>query len=156
MFILFGMPIAQIMLFGFAITNEINNVNIAFLDKSKDTETIQIINKISASKHFNIQDEIGSENQIENIFKKGKIKAVLVFKKTLPKIYKRKKKQLFKSSLMLQTQIRQIRLPIILRQSYNSINKSKTAGLYIRIRFGCNLRCITTQNSKVYSTLCRV
>src|SRR5680860_217109 len=26
MFILFGMPIAQIMLFGFAITNEINNV----------------------------------------------------------------------------------------------------------------------------------
>jgi ABC-2 type transport system permease protein len=34
----FGMPIAQIM-FGFAITNEINNVNIAILDKSKDTET---------------------------------------------------------------------------------------------------------------------
>jgi ABC-2 type transport system permease protein len=49
MFILFGMPIAQIMLFGFAITNEINNVNIAILDKSKDTETEIIINKISAS-----------------------------------------------------------------------------------------------------------
>ena len=32
MFILFGMPIAQIMLFGFAITNEINNVNIAILN----------------------------------------------------------------------------------------------------------------------------
>jgi ABC-2 type transport system permease protein len=44
-----GMPIAQIMLFGFAITNEINNVNIAILDKSKDTETQIIINKISAS-----------------------------------------------------------------------------------------------------------
>ena len=29
LFILFGMPIAQIMLFGFAITNEINNVDIA-------------------------------------------------------------------------------------------------------------------------------
>jgi ABC-2 type transport system permease protein len=43
------MPIAQIMLFGFAITNEINNVNIAILDKSKDTETEIIINKISAS-----------------------------------------------------------------------------------------------------------
>jgi ABC-2 type transport system permease protein len=43
-----GMPIAQIMLFGFAITNEINNVNIAILDKSKDTET-EIIIKISAS-----------------------------------------------------------------------------------------------------------
>ena len=58
MFILFGMPIAQIMLFGFAITNEINNVNIAILDQSKDTETQQIINKISASNYFSIQQEI--------------------------------------------------------------------------------------------------
>ena len=48
MFILFGMPIVQIMLFGFAITNEINNVNIAIFDKSKDTETQKIVNKISA------------------------------------------------------------------------------------------------------------
>jgi ABC-2 type transport system permease protein len=79
MFILFGMPIAQIMLFGFAITNEINNVNIAILDKSKDTETQKIINKISASSHFHIEQEISSENQIESIFKKGKVKAVLVF-----------------------------------------------------------------------------
>ncbi len=33
--ILFGMPIVQILLFGFAITNEINQVNIAILDRSK-------------------------------------------------------------------------------------------------------------------------
>lgn len=79
MFILFGMPIAQIMLFGFAITNEINNVNIAILDKSKDTETQNIINKISASSYFNINEEISHENQIESVFKKGKVKAVLVF-----------------------------------------------------------------------------
>ncbi len=81
MFILFGMPIAQIMLFGFAITNEINNVKIAVLDQSKDTETQQIINKISASSYFSIEQEIQSENQIESIFKKGKVKAVLVFEK---------------------------------------------------------------------------
>lgn len=79
MFILFGMPIIQIMLFGFAITNEINNVNIAILDQSKDTETQKIINKINASKYFNIEQEITNENQIESIFKKGKVKAVLVF-----------------------------------------------------------------------------
>jgi ABC-2 type transport system permease protein len=79
MFILFGMPIAQIMLFGFAITNEINKVNIAILDQSKDTETQKIINKINASKYFNIDREISSENQIEAVFKKGKVKAVLVF-----------------------------------------------------------------------------
>ncbi|MBL0013543.1 MAG: ABC transporter permease [Flavobacterium sp.] len=81
MFILFGMPIAQIMLFGFAITNEINNVNIAIFDQSKDTETQKIIAKIDASKYFNIEQEITNEAQIENSFKKGKIKAVLVFEK---------------------------------------------------------------------------
>ena len=79
MFILFGMPIAQIMLFGFAITNEINNVDIAILDKSKDAETRLIINKINASKYFNIENEIRDENQIESVFKKGKVKAVLLF-----------------------------------------------------------------------------
>ena len=79
MFILFGMPIAQIMLFGFAITNEINNVNIAILDQSKDAETQKIINKINTSKYFDIKQEISNENEIENVFKKGKVKAVLVF-----------------------------------------------------------------------------
>jgi ABC-2 type transport system permease protein len=67
-----GMPIAQIMLFGFAITNEINNVNIAILDKSKDTETEIIINKISASQYFHIKQTISTESEIESIFKKGR------------------------------------------------------------------------------------
>ena len=79
MFILFGMPIVQIMLFGFAITNEINNVDIAILDHSKDAKTQEIINKISASKYFNIEEELSRESQIESVFKKGKVKAVLVF-----------------------------------------------------------------------------
>jgi ABC-2 type transport system permease protein len=81
MFILFGMPIVQIMLFGFAITNEINNVTIAILDKSKDSETQQIINKISASNYFQIESQITNEAQIENSFRSGKVKAVLVFEK---------------------------------------------------------------------------
>jgi ABC-2 type transport system permease protein len=81
MFILFGMPIAQIMLFGFAITNEINNVDLAILDKSKDAETEKIINTISASKHFKIEAVVNNDDQIEDIFKKGKVKAVLVFEK---------------------------------------------------------------------------
>jgi len=81
MFILFGMPIVQIMLFGFAITNEVNNVNIAVFDQSKDNETQQIINKISASPYFKIKNTITHEAQIESVFRTGKVKAVLVFEK---------------------------------------------------------------------------
>jgi ABC-2 type transport system permease protein len=79
LFILFGMPIAQILLFGFAITNEINNVDIAILDHSKDATTKEIIQKIKASKYFSIQQFIEKESDIEAVFKKGKVKAVLNF-----------------------------------------------------------------------------
>ncbi|QED38657.1 ABC transporter permease [Antarcticibacterium arcticum] len=81
MFILFGMPIAQILLFGFAITNEINNVEIGILDKSKDNETLKIINKINASQYFTIGNVVENENEIESVFRKGEVKAFLVFEK---------------------------------------------------------------------------
>src|SRR5690606_38673511 len=84
-FILFGMPVAQIMLFGFAITNEINNVDIAILDHSKDATTTEIINKISSSKYFSIKQIIAREADIETAFKNGKIKAVLNFEKDFSK-----------------------------------------------------------------------
>lgn len=85
LFILFGMPIVQILLFGFAITNEINNVDIAILDHSKDATTTEIINKISASKYFSIQNYITNEAEIETAFQKGKIKAVLIFENDFSK-----------------------------------------------------------------------
>ncbi|MCK5678547.1 MAG: ABC transporter permease [Flavobacteriaceae bacterium] len=85
LFILFGMPIVQILLFGFAITNEINNVDIAILDKSKDATTQEITNKISSSKYFSLKQMIENETEIETIFKKGKVKAVLVFEKAFSK-----------------------------------------------------------------------
>ncbi len=85
LFILFGMPIVQVLLFGFAITNEINNVDIAILDHSKDATTKEVINKIAASKYFSIKQFIEKEADIETAFKKGQIKAVLNFEKDFSK-----------------------------------------------------------------------
>jgi len=85
LFILFGMPIAQILLFGFAITNEINNVDIAILDHSKDATTKEIINKIEASKYFSIKKIITYEAEIASVFEKGQVKAVLNFENDFSK-----------------------------------------------------------------------
>ena len=85
LFILFGMPIAQILLFGFAITNEINNVDIAILDHSQDVETQKIIDKIKSSSYFKIENQIDNEKDIESEFKKGKVKAVLIFEPNFSK-----------------------------------------------------------------------
>lgn len=79
LFILFGMPVAQILLFGFAITNEINNVDIAILDRSHSSDSHKIIDKIASSKYFTITQLLNHESDIKAAFKKGKVKAVLSF-----------------------------------------------------------------------------
>jgi ABC-2 type transport system permease protein len=60
-------------------------VEIAILDHSKDATTGEIINKISASKYFSINQFIEREADIEAAFKKGKIKAVLNFENDFSK-----------------------------------------------------------------------
>ncbi len=79
MLLLFGMPIAQIILFGFALTNEIKNSNIVVCDYSNDIATHRIIDKLKFSKNFDIQKKILSHREIEDAFKTGTIKLVIVF-----------------------------------------------------------------------------
>ncbi|MGK0390520.1 MAG: ABC-2 type transport system permease protein [Maribacter sp.] len=76
---LFGLPITQIILFGFALTNEIKNSNIVICDYAKDNASQQIIEKISASNQFDIKEIIIDKNEIESIFQAGDVKLVLVF-----------------------------------------------------------------------------
>ena len=66
MLILLGMPVVQIILFGFAITTEVKNVKVAVLDFSKDVSTRQIIDKLDASDYFNVNKILYDNNEIEN------------------------------------------------------------------------------------------
>jgi ABC-2 type transport system permease protein len=77
--ILFGMPVVQILIFGFALTNEVKNANILVLDQAKDQASQQIIAKIAASRYFDIESTVMNSKQIETAFKKGKIKMAVVF-----------------------------------------------------------------------------
>lgn len=75
---LFGLPIVQIVLFGFALTNEIKNSKIAIFDNAKDLASTSIINKFEASKSFEIEKSITNPNDIEKTFKEGKIKLAII------------------------------------------------------------------------------
>lgn len=77
--IILGMPIAQLLLFGFVIRTEVKDVKIAVYDQSKDDMTIRIVNKLTSSDYFKLEDNLESDQGIEEIFKAGKIKEVLVF-----------------------------------------------------------------------------
>lgn len=77
--ILFGMPVIQILIFGFALTNEVKNAKVMVVDYGKDLATQQIISKINASQYFDIEEAVLSTEEIESAFKKGKIQAVVIF-----------------------------------------------------------------------------
>jgi len=77
--ILFGLPIVQIMIFGFALTNEVKNSKIIVADQAKDRASQQLINKIEASQYFEIERSVVNRNEIERAFREGKIKAAIVF-----------------------------------------------------------------------------
>lgn len=76
--ILLGMPVIQIIIFGFALTNEVKNSKIAILDQSKDAAAISLINEIEASNYFEINQYLSSYSEIESAFRKGKIKLAIV------------------------------------------------------------------------------
>lgn len=78
LFILLGMPITQIIIFGFALTNEVKNSKMAILDFSKDASSSQLIQKMSVSKYFDATAILLSYQEVEPLFKKGHVKMVLV------------------------------------------------------------------------------
>lgn len=78
MFILLGMPIVQIIIFGFALTNEVKNSEIAILDQSKDAATSQLITEIKASRYFTLTALLHSPDEIAKTFQTNKAKIVLV------------------------------------------------------------------------------
>lgn len=85
MAILFGMPLAQVLLFGFAITNDINNAHIAVLDNSHDVVTRAITRKILSSHYFILDRYLKTDKQIKPAFRRGKVKEVVVFEHNFAK-----------------------------------------------------------------------
>lgn len=89
MIVLFGIPILQMILFGFVITNDIKDIKIAVLDKSNDNISNKIINKITSSGYFINVQKLDNEKQIEEAFKEGKVKEVIVFESSFQKNFEK-------------------------------------------------------------------
>jgi len=76
---LFGIPIVLIVLFGFAVTNEIKNAKIVVCDYAKDPASQEIINKLSVNETFLLEKALLSPSQIDKAFKKENIKLAIIF-----------------------------------------------------------------------------
>ena len=84
--VLFGIPIMQILIFGFVITNDFRNIGVAVMDQAKDQKSEELINRIFSSGYFLDMGRINNTDEISSKFKSGKVKAVLVIE---PSFYKK-------------------------------------------------------------------
>lgn len=78
MWILFGMPVTQILIFGFALTNEVKNAHVAILDYAQDEASRGIIHELEASRYFDIARNLKSHAELEKTFLEGKVKLAIV------------------------------------------------------------------------------
>src|ERR1700676_2703962 len=77
--IMFGLPVAQIILFGFALTSEVRNIDILISDNSKDVVTTQITGRIKAANYFVVHENTIGNTEMDKTFKKGQVQCILVF-----------------------------------------------------------------------------
>jgi len=79
MMILLLMPIIQIILFGFALTTEVKDTQVAVLVPTNDEASSRIIDKLDASAYFDVVAKIHTTDEIQPIFRDAKAKLVVVF-----------------------------------------------------------------------------
>lgn len=77
--LLIGLPIMQILLFGFALTNEIKNARIVICDYANDNASYQIIDKLAANSNFIVDKILLNHQQIEHELKNNNAKLAIIF-----------------------------------------------------------------------------
>lgn len=73
------LPVVMLILFGYALNTEVRNTSIAVCDPSRDRATERIIEELDRSQYFNVVERISTPEEIDAVFRKGKIGLVVVF-----------------------------------------------------------------------------
>lgn len=77
--ILLGIPIAQIILFGFAISTEVKDVRVAVFAPELDNTVRRMINDVEASEYFIISSVETTYSNLDEVFDMGKADVALLF-----------------------------------------------------------------------------
>ncbi len=77
--IILGMPVVEILLFGFAINMEVQDIRVAFYDPTPDAFTTGIAERIRENPYFNYQGNMQSMDDMEESMRKGELDLAVVF-----------------------------------------------------------------------------
>lgn len=76
--ILLGMPIVEMIIFGFALNMEVNNVRTVILDQSQDRLSHQITTTIAQNQYFLLQDVVYSYEDVDEALRKSEADLAIV------------------------------------------------------------------------------
>ena len=79
MLILFGMPIAMMLLFGFAVTTDVKNVRTVVVTSSMDYLTQQAVELLAQSEYFTITTTANTPQDAEQLIRNQKADLAIVF-----------------------------------------------------------------------------
>ena len=77
--ILFGLPVIQLVLFGFVVRNEVDGIRVAVVDASGDAVTQALTARLLASPHFEGVAHQTDARGLEALFQRGAIQEAVVF-----------------------------------------------------------------------------
>ncbi|MBO4720374.1 MAG: ABC transporter permease [Prevotella sp.] len=81
MLILFGMPVVMMLLFGFAITNDVKNVRTVVVTSQMDHRTQQAEERLAASEYFTMTATVPTPKDAEMLIRSQKADLAIVFSK---------------------------------------------------------------------------
>lgn len=81
MLILFGMPIIMMLLFGYAVRNDVRNVRTVIVMSNTDYVTQQAVDRLSASEYFTITQLVATPAEAEQAIRDQKVDLAIVFGK---------------------------------------------------------------------------
>jgi ABC-2 type transport system permease protein len=79
MLLLLGMPVVQVVLFGFAISTEVKNIRVAVLAPVRDEATRQVVERIDASEYFIFETYLDSPADVDRVFQSDRADFVMAF-----------------------------------------------------------------------------
>ena len=79
MLMLFGMPIVMMLLFGFAVTNDVRNVRVVIVMSNANNATQQVADRLAASEYFTLTKVVATPTEAEEAIRDQKADMAIVF-----------------------------------------------------------------------------
>ncbi len=79
LFFLLAQPVMLMLLFGFALSNEVKESRVAIIDQARDEETKKLTDRLDQSEYFDVMGHYADPSVVPALFEKGAARLAIVF-----------------------------------------------------------------------------